>query len=379
MPKVARLLREQPLTPEEIATRCRVPLERVLQIVAGSDPTLTELRALSKGLRIPLYAFSRGHTLSSEPYDRSALFRAAEQTGAFQPPIEYIADYVTSAIEILPRRRSLPEWMEAFSAKEESYIEAHRLAYLFRGIFFPDRIDEPIIDLPNFVSRGDSLHLSLLKHSRYEGASVTLGGYIFIFVSPRFQGRMLFTLAHELGHVVAHHNKAEGSAVFERASQIGSPRTRATSERFVDAFASILLIPDRGVGRFLSTARDTLEIKSDEVGDVEILLLARYFGVSFDVAARRCEDLGLIPRGGAFAMAKQLKKEFGSAEKRADGAGLPPRREIEFPRISQTLLSAVVDGIGRGEISTGWATSKFGLSVGELYFEHAKLDRALRS
>ena len=379
MPKVARLLREQPLTAEEIAARCRLPLERVKQIASGTEPTLTELRSLSKGLRIPLYAFSRGHTLSSEPYDRAALFRAAQQTGAFQPPIEYIADYVTSATRILPEKHSLPDWMRAFSVKEESYIEAHRLAYLFREMFFPDRFDEPILDLPSYLAKHDSVHLSLLKHSRYEGASVTLDGYIFIFVSPRFLGRMLFTLAHELGHVVAHHNKLDGSAVFERASQIGSPRTRATSERFVDAFASVLLIPDRGVGRFLNTARETLNIDSETVGDIEILLLARYFGVSFDVAARRCEDLSLIPQGGAWAMAQQLKKEFGSPEKRADNAGLPPRQEIEFPKISESLLSTVVDGIGRGDVSAGWATSKFGLSVGELYFEHAKLNRAIYS
>ena len=378
MPKVARLLNEQPQTAEDIAARSHLPPQRVRQFLDGAEPTMAELRALSKGLRIPLYAFSRGYTLSLGQSERAALFRSADHAGTFQPPIEYIAEYVNSATQVLPKRIDIPAWMRHFSIKEESYLEAHRIAYLFREIFYSDRFDEPILDLPTLLSTNGFTHLSMLRKSRYEGASVALDGYAFIFVSPRFQGRMLFTLAHELGHVLVHHT-GRAFAIYERASQIGSPRTSSKSERFVDAFASVLLVPDRGVGRFLQTVRNTLSIKSKELGDIEILLMARYFGVSFAVAARRCEDLGLIPKGGAYAMSRELKKTYGSPERRAEDAGLPPRPNIDFPKISRLLLNAVVDGINAGDISTGWATNKFGLSVGELYFEHAKLDRGLRN
>lgn len=378
MPRVARLLREQPLTAEDIAARSHLPHQRVRELLDGAEPSMAELRALSKGLRIPLYAFSRGHTLSFGQYDRRTLFRATEQTGTFQPPIEYIADYVISATQLLPKRTSIPEWLRHFSVKDETYLEAHRLANLFREIFYSTRIDEPILDLPVLLSTNGFTHISMLRKSRYEGASVAVDGYAFIFISPRFQGRMLFTLAHELGHIVAHHT-GQAFAIYERASQIGSPTTTSRSERFVDAFASVLLVPDRGVGKFLQTTRRTLGLKSRELGDIEILLMARYFGVSFDVAARRCEDLGLVPKGGSYAMSRVLKKNYGSPEKRADDAGLPPRPNIEFPKISSSLLSVVVEGISAGNISTGWATSKFGLSVGELYFEHAKLRRGLHN
>ena len=326
-----------------------ISLQRIEQLLGGAEPSMAELRALSKGLRVPLYAFSRGYTLSNRQYDRSTLFRATEQTGTFQPPLEYIAEYVTSATQLLPKRTDIPEWLKHFSVKEESYLEAHRLALLFREMFYPDRFDEPILDLPMLLSSNGFTNLSMLRKSRYEGASVAVDGYAFIFISPRFQARMLFTLAHELGHIVAHHT-GQAFAIYERASQIGSPRSTSRSERFVDAFASNLLVPDRGIGRFLQTMRDTLGVKGKQLGDIEILLMARYFGVSFDVAARRCEDLSLIPRGGANAISRELKKSYGSPEKRAEDAGLPARPSIEFPKISGALLRAVVDGIIAGDI-----------------------------
>ena len=135
MPRVARLLREQPLTAEAIAERSHLTPQRVKQLLDGAEPDMAELRALSKGLRVPLYAFSRGYTLSYGQYDRTTLFRATEKAGTFQPPLEYIAEYVVSATQLLPKRTGIPEWLKHFSVKEESYLEAHRLAFFFARCF----------------------------------------------------------------------------------------------------------------------------------------------------------------------------------------------------------------------------------------------------
>jgi Zn-dependent peptidase ImmA (M78 family) len=211
----------------------------------------------------------------------------------------------------------------------------------------------------------EGMVVSRLLYSRYEGVSLIAGNYCFIFVSPRFQGRMLFTLGHELGHIIAHHESG-GDAIFERAGQIGTFGERSRREAFVDAFSSCLLLPDIGVGKALQAFRQHYGVKSRNITDLEILLLARFYGVSFDVAAHRCEDLGLLPSGASLAISSQLKKEFGSPEKRAEHLGLPPRQQIILPPISVHLAKSISRAIRLGHVSIGWVTDRLGLSIGEV-------------
>jgi Zn-dependent peptidase ImmA (M78 family) len=207
--------------------------------------------------------------------------------------------------------------------------------------------------------------VSRILFSKYEGISLIAGNYCFIFVSPRFQGRMLFTLAHELGHIIAHHDNG-GDAIFERAGEIGTFGERSVKEALVDAFASCLLLPDVGVGKALQAFREHYKVGSRNVTDLELLLLARFYGVSFDVAARRCEDLRLLPRGAGHVLSQQLKKQFGSAEKRAEQLELPARHQVTLPAVSAHLARAISRAIRDGDASIGWVTDRLGLSIGEV-------------
>jgi len=130
-------------------------------------------------------------------------------------------------------------------------------------------------------------------------------------------------------------------------------------------------MPDRGVGMGLKKIREVFHIISPSVGDIEILWLSRFFGVSFEVAARRCEELELLPAGGSVALTGRLKKDFGSPERRAEQLGLPPRPKVSIPKLSPNLLSVIVRKIKSGKISVGWASERFGLSIDELYKAHA--------
>jgi len=125
-------------------------------------------------------------------------------------------------------------------------------------------------------------------------------------------------------------------------------------------------MPGPGLGIALQKIREIYEIKNDFVGDIEVSLLSRIFGVSFIAAARRCEDLRLLPRGGAESLNERLSKEFGSPEKRANEVGLPPRPKIDFPIVPRQLLSAAIRQIRSGTISIGRAASMLGLSISEL-------------
>ena len=374
MSGVADLLRSLALTAGEIAGTSRLPMERVNAIMEGAPADLSELRALSHGLRLPMRAFATGRRAADAEGEVGLRFRGAvrEAPPAQRATVDYVAGFVEAALAVLPERRSAPAWLNEMKPAEQTFLEAHRLAHRFRNLFMDGRENDPALNLPQILSDVAGTIIGGLRLSRYEGASVIAGGYGFIFVSPRFLARMLFTLAHELGHIVAHHGREE-SAVFDRTTQIGAWRHRTLEERFVDAFASILLLPDRGVGLALRAIRQALNVSSGNIGDVEILYLARFFGVSFEVAARRCEQLELLPEGGAISLTEALKKKFGSPERRAEELGLPPRPEILLPKVSDNLLRPLMKALEAGTISTGWAAERFGLSIEELFTAHARL------
>jgi Zn-dependent peptidase ImmA (M78 family) len=179
---------------------------------------------------------------------------------------------------------------------------------------------------------------------------------------------MLFTLAHEIGHFVAqHHTNAAEFANLDFENEIGSWHApRKPLEAFADSFASALLLPGPAVALAIKTFREMQKISDPELGDIEINLIARFFGVSFEVAGRRCEDLGLLRRGAARAIYEKITEEHKSPEKRAAEVGLPPRPELSFGT-SKRLLKAAAAKIQTGEISTGRAAEALHVTISDLF------------
>ena len=363
MSKVASYLKGLPLSVDEIALKSRLSSDRVRAFLDGEDPSLADLRALARGLKVPLRAFTSDESQTSE---LGLLFR---QTTASRPDrgVESAASFVQAAIELLPPRHGAPDWLSSFRFEQETYEEAARLADEFRERFTP-KPDEPLTDLPRIITDLGVI-LGRLETSRFEGASVIVDGYPFVFVSPRFSGRMLFTLAHEIGHLITHHKSPSRRSVsFDLAGQIGNvTRYKSHSEFFVNAFASVLLMPARGIGIALQAIRKALGIESPAIGDVEILYISRIYGVSFEVAARRCEDLELLPPGGAKSLADYLRDNFGGPEKRALALKLPPRPTIEIPRVSNNLLDVAAEKVKQGDVSIGWVTDRLNCTINEVY------------
>lgn len=365
MPSVAEALRGLKIGSKEIAEKSSLPLPRVEQLLQGDKAALSELRAISTGLRVPMHVLAQGRR-PSESTSLEPLFRSVRGASVdLDVTLERVVTFVESALKLLPMRSAVPDWLTEIDARETSYAEADRISKQFRALTYQHPSDEPAFNLPSVLGELDGVVVSRLLYSRYEGVSLIAGNYCFIFVSPRFQGRMLFTLGHELGHIIAHHKSGE-SAIFERPGQIGTFGERSRREAFVDAFASCLLLPDIGVGKALRAFRQHYGITNRNVSDFEILLLARFYGVSFDVAARRCEDLGLLPSGAGFAISTKLKKDFGSPEKRAEYLGLPPRQPIALPAVSTHLAKSISLAIRLGSVSIGWVTDRLGLSIGEV-------------
>jgi Zn-dependent peptidase ImmA (M78 family) len=260
-----------------------------------------------------------------------------------------------------------PRWIGRFTKGGTSYAEAELNATLFRKQFCDDDQLSPLYSLPKIVTHQMEILLFVVKGGRLDGASAFFAGLPFVFITERFAPRMLFTLAHELGHLLSHHDAHEDFAFVDRASETEVKGSHATEEQYAHAFASCLLMPRSGIGVALEKIRQMNKSTGDQLGDVDILFLARIYGVSFAAAAKRCEDLGLLPRGGANSLAQYLKAEYGSPEKRAEALGLPKRAPLEFPSIPEQLLGAAISKIRAGEISVGKAAAVLGLSVAELF------------
>jgi len=262
-------------------------------------------------------------------------------------------------------------WTSKFSRRDLSYEDAEANAETFRKLFLSDDQLSPIFGLADLATEALGVFLFLVRTARFEGASAYVEGLPFVFLAERFGPRMLFTLAHEIGHLIAHPDPNQGFAVVDFQTEKRPQAAKSAIEFYAHAFASCLLMPRQGIGITLRKIREMEDKPNRQLGDLELLLLARIYGVSFYCAAKRCEDLDLLPRGGAASLDESLRREYGSPEKRAEAANLPPRPQIQFPRMPSPLLRAALNKVRSGEMSVGKASSILGLSIADLFATNA--------
>jgi Zn-dependent peptidase ImmA (M78 family) len=372
MSRIAERIRESRISLEKLSADSGIPLERLHRFLEAEEPSLNELRRLAAALKIKLSDF----VVDNEARSRAQfLFR---QTLSKKKVAEsgFIEDYsrkIAYSLELVSEKWADDNLIGHFKVVSATYAEAERNAEVFREIFLEGDLVGPLFHLPSIAIEKLRVLLFVIPEQTVDGASAVVNGYPFIFVSPRFTPRMLFTLAHEIGHLIAHHDKSQEFAVLDMLDQTGNiKRSSRKPESFADTFASCLLLPRAGVGIALKKIRELVNSKSDAIGDIEILYLSRIFGVSFQVAAVRCEDLTLLPRGGAISIYEKLLKEHGSPEKRAEEISLPPRPKIEFPTVPRHLLDAAIGKIRSGELSVGRASAALNLSISDIMARHAE-------
>ncbi|MGB8900094.1 MAG: ImmA/IrrE family metallo-endopeptidase [Methylocella sp.] len=375
MSKLSDLLQSNDIHPGKLSTKTGIPVARIHALAAEAEPTVGELRRLADALKVSITDFAPASSAKDQQAD--LLFRRAAVAGKPVPSaaLQGLSRKMSCSFDLLGagRRQIGPWWLRNFERGEDTHQSAERNAAIFRRIFCNDDQLRPLVSLPNIVVDQMETMLFVIRSPDLDGASAYLDGIPFVFVSARFPSRMLFTLAHECGHLVSHHDARESFAVVDETtgSEDNTSLMEASIERYANAFASALLMPRESIGVALKKIREIAKINQEEVGDLEIGYLARIFGVSFWAAARRCEDLALLPRGGAASLNEELVREYGSAEKRADQAGLPPRPEVNFPPVPRALLASAVERIRAGEVSIGRAATILGLSIGDLMAANA--------
>ena len=354
------------LTVAKLSDKAGIPPDRLDAIRSGAEVSLGELRQLASALSIRMEDL-----FTADPKTPTSEFLYRSTASSRKKPDPSLISTLSRKLDLslgLLKNAADTEDVRAHFMKAETYADAEENAAKFRNLFFRDDQASPLLRLPQILVDALDVLLFLVDAPTIDGASAIIEGKSFIFVSRRFEGRMLFTLAHELAHILSHHSSAEDFFVLDAAEPEGASNAslkRRKNELYAHAFASCLLMPKIGVGIALKKIREKSSA-SGPLGDVEVLLLSRIFGVSFVAAARRCEDLKLLPRGGANSLNEWLKKEFGSAEKRAEMAGLPPRPKVEFPSIPRALIGSAIQQIKNGSMSIGRAASELGLSIFDL-------------
>jgi Zn-dependent peptidase ImmA (M78 family) len=352
-----------------LSAKAGIGVERLTALAAGAEASLRELRRLAVALGVSISSFA------SEPArERSKLlFRRATVAGKAVTPfaLDQLSGRLDASLKVLhqPEHPNL-WWRQHFGNYAASPRSPEVDAVRFREVFFGGDLFGPINSLPQIVADRMGVLLFVTKNSEFDGASAFIDGVAFAFVSARFRPRMLFTLAHEVGHLIAHHDDEAPFAIIDEDIE-NRTSGRSSKERYANAFASALLMPAQGFAIALKKVREVAGTSGHQVGDLEINLLGRIYGVSFWAAALRCEALALIPRGGAAALNERLNKAHGSAEKRAEEAGLPPRAEILFPQVPQPLLRSAVERIRSGELSLGRAAALLDVSISDLMTANA--------
>lgn len=350
------------LSLDSLAKKSGVTPDRINAFVEGSfEPTMSDIRKLSKALKLSIDFLVSDN---SKYQDVNVLFRQAIKKDSEKDKADKISYIVGNAFALLKNYQVNSKLFSEFPDVENTYENARLIASKFRQIFYKGDFYSPLLNLPKLVSEELNCILFVTDLGyNVDGASAIINSIPFIFIAPRFEPRMLFTLAHELGHILAHHKNENFATIDVEISSFKS--NNVGDEPFANWFASELLLPEEGLASTLKKVRAHFNI-SGPIGDVEIIIASRIYGVSFEVVALRCEALKLLPKGGAISLYEELIKKHQSPEKRGAELNLRERPKIEFPRVSSTLINSAINKINSGDISLGRASELLSLSMSQV-------------
>ncbi|MGN0482963.1 MAG: ImmA/IrrE family metallo-endopeptidase [Lachnospiraceae bacterium] len=111
---------------------------------------------------------------------------------------------------------------------------------------------------------------------------------IFINTSTRLS-REIFTLAHEIGHIILH---IQGSTTFIDNTNTISSKSMDEKEQEANYFAVCLLMPEEELRKFLDLEMENF--KENRWNVMDIARIMSEFSVSFDMTLNTLENLRLI-------------------------------------------------------------------------------------
>jgi len=334
---------------------------RAGELLSGADATITEVRKIASYFKIPIRSLIA--EIIHPDFGQFKLRENLRAKGSADFEIFELLDRAEALSKIVPERPD-KRFFVTISQDEKTFIAAENLAAFCREQVFSVDLLSPLIDLEDKITSLTSANIIVGHQRNIEGSVVSYFDSVFIFLSERPDPRMRFTLAHELCHYLCDITSG-GNAWFDEDTLNPSGNFKH-DEHFANSFAAALLLPPPGVGQALNSFRDAYELRDKNISDVEIMFLARFFGVSFQVAGRRLEDLGVLPRGAGQSLYDVVIKNFKSPEKFAEEIGLPPREDYDWLSANRRVARESHSVIANGGISVGRLAELIDLPINDV-------------
>lgn len=338
---------------EQLAT---VPdFARIQEWVSGeSQPTFTQAKKLAARARIPF-----GYLLLDEPVDNSPKlvdFRTvnSEERITFSPDLEGVIKICQSRLswyaEMAGELDEEPSGLVgSFRKSDDSKTAARKI--LENLDWRPGREvkgRERVLDLADAIQAAGILVMRSsvvgsstarkLRKEEFRGFSLIQAGFALIFVNgDDFKVGQLFSLAHELGHILL------GSPGVS-----GERNNHREIERWCNSFASELIFPSESAVQILEQAM-SLEDASQSA--------YKEFGVSSEVFAWTLVDCGRLSRGTAEEFLRNRDKYDHSAKSSGRGNYFNNLASQYGYRFADAVTGALAEGI----ISTSEGSRQLGI------------------
>lgn len=337
------------LSVDELARKVNVKTERVQSWERSGSISMPQAERLARAARVPLgYLFLsrppdeslpipdfrvRGDAPPSHPspdlletvyaMQRRQMWMRDELIESGAEPLGFIGTYEPNghANVVADAMRSALSLVDQWAASEATWSGALRL--------LRDRVEDAgiLVFFNGVVGNNTSRKLD---PEEFQGFALVDEYAPLIFVNNAdFKAAQMFTLAHELAHLLIGESGVSGFSNMEPAQNV--------TEQFCDQVAAEFLVPEDDLRAFWPSANQLAE---------PFQAAARHFKVSSIVAARRALDLEMIDRGAFFRFYNEHRSQGSAGSQASDGGNFWNTQRWRLgPRFAATVMRAV--NVGR--------------------------------
>ena len=355
---------------QTVASELGLPRPTISQIEAGKRSVSSlELAKLAKLYRRPLASFfgeDFEQALADDPV--IILFRATELEPEDRAVVAEFAGLCRAYTELeelldLDHEVALPDYSEIGEPRDKLQAIRHgeQVAAAERQRLGTG--DDPIRDVFALLdSQGVRLFVRPIRESGISGLFLynrAIGPCILINGAER-RSRLAFNAAHEYAHVLL--DRRLRAHVSSAGRLLAEPEQRAELlEVRANSFAAAFLLPAAGIERFLGDRGHTRRNRQ-ELDVLDVLYLHRAFGVSYQAAHYRLQNLGWLDRN------RRAELPQHQPEVLARVLGLPDECDTDGGGIARYPLRYVylaLEAYRQAKISLGKLAELLGQSLAE--------------
>ncbi len=289
----------------------------------------------SQSLCLPNFRFRPHTTLSKNPQFAAQVLRTLQTYNA----LEQAVGFPTYTPESTPCHQV-----------EGNQKRIQAIAALFRHRLGLG--DAPIVNLFQSVEEIGLKVIRLLIPIKgffsLSACSETEGAFVLVNTNNITIERQLFSLAHEIGHLIFHRIEYQETLIAEKPEEEDKAR-----EQVANYFASHLLVPQAEFERMYAQTKNIVELK-------------RHFRVSYEVVLYRLSEMEVIDLAKETAKIRANYKQHNNGVSLQNSMELPPELEPkEFPE-NERYKYLIWNTLKLGKISEMKAAELLNLTVEQL-------------